>query len=64
MDRLRNTIIMFNRLGNKMILNSINKCDNINCKECIDYMNCFMNQIGIGSGNFGKECSFYNVGKW
>jgi len=30
------------------------------CKKCVDYMNCFMNQVGIGSGNFGKECSFYD----
>ena len=30
-----------------------------NCNKCVSYMKCFMNQIGIGSGNFGRECSFY-----
>jgi len=35
--------------------------DNMTCVNCIDYMNCFMNQIGIGSGNFAKECSFYST---
>ena len=58
MDRLKSTMQMFNDLGNKMILNQ--KTSRKSCKGCTDYMNCFMNQIGIGSGNFGKECSFYN----
>lgn len=60
MDRLKSTMQMLNVLGNKMILNSKNTYDNKNCKNCVDYMSCFMNYIGIGSGNFGKECSFYH----
>lgn len=29
------------------------------CKKCKDYMKCDYNQIGLGSGNFAKECYHY-----
>lgn len=31
-----------------------------NCKKCKGYLNCNYNQIGLGSGNFAKECVDYD----
>lgn len=31
-----------------------------NCKRCSYYTNCNYNQIGLGSGNWAKECNDYN----
>lgn len=34
------------------------------CKNCKSYMNCDYNQIGLGSGNFAKECKDYRYKKF
>jgi len=54
---LQSAIRAVNILGNRMILNA--KYNNRSCKNCVNYKKCFMNQIGIGSGNFAEQCSFY-----
>ena len=29
------------------------------CKNCKDYMKCFINSIGIGADKWAQQCSFY-----
>lgn len=35
-----------------------------NCKRCKDYLNCNYNQIGLGSGNFAKQCTNFEDDKF
>lgn len=38
---------------------SICKLNDKHCTKCKDYMQCNYNQIGLGSGNWAKECADY-----
>lgn len=36
--------------------------ENRDCKNCSYYMKCDMNQIGLGSGRWARECILYKKG--
>lgn len=38
------------------------KIENKHCTKCKDYMRCNYNHIGLGSGNWAKECTDYIEG--